>query len=120
MAEMIDRKATIDYLVANMCWYDEDGYEVDDSDEKRKYITELISGVTTVDAKPVVHAHWVGSCEEHILPDTNGEVGPESCICSHCGAYLGGSGEYIVDGKFCPSCGARMDEPKDGDESGKD
>lgn len=74
---------------------------------------DRIMCVPIVDASPVVHGHWVGLCGEHILPDANGKVGTEGCICSCCGEYLVGSDEYIVNGKFCPSCGAKMDE-KDG------
>ena len=42
--ELISRQAAIKYLMTNMNWYDEDGYESDD-DYKREYITELINGV---------------------------------------------------------------------------
>lgn len=71
---------------------------------------EIDDAPTTFDAMLVVHGHWVGSCGEYILPDTNGKAGPGGCNCSCCRAYLGGSGEYAVNGKFCPSCGALMDE----------
>lgn len=54
MNDLIDRKATIDYLVTNMGWYDEDGYTVDDYYERRNIIAELINGVPTVDAVSVV------------------------------------------------------------------
>ena len=42
--DLISRQAAIKYLMTNMNWYDEDGYESDD-DYKREYITELINGV---------------------------------------------------------------------------
>ena len=44
MSDLISRQAAIEYLMTNMNWYDEDGYESDD-DYKREYITELINGV---------------------------------------------------------------------------
>ncbi len=72
---------------------------------------------SAIDAVPVVHGHWVGLCGEHISLDTNGKV-LSACNCSRCGEYLGGSGEYTVNGRFCPSCGAHMDE-KGGDSDGK-
>lgn len=50
---MISRLAAIDYLMTNMNWHDEDGYEVDDADEKRKVITDLVNGIPAVDAIPV-------------------------------------------------------------------
>ena len=42
--DTISRQAAIKYLMTNMNWYDEDGYESDD-DYKRECITELINGV---------------------------------------------------------------------------
>ena len=42
--DLISRQAAIEYLVDNMNWYDEDGYESDE-DYKRECITELINGV---------------------------------------------------------------------------
>lgn len=45
MTDTISRKATIEYLMTNMGWCDEDGYQVDDADEKRKHIEDLINGV---------------------------------------------------------------------------
>lgn len=54
MADLIDRKATIDYFVTYLGWYDECDNPVYDPDEKRKYITEFINGITPVDAVPIV------------------------------------------------------------------
>ena len=51
--DLIDRAALIDYLMLNMGWHDEDGREVDDSDEKREIIKDLVDGVPTVDAVPM-------------------------------------------------------------------
>lgn len=42
--DVISRQAAIEYLMTNMNWHDEDGYEVDDV-EKRSAITDLINGV---------------------------------------------------------------------------
>lgn len=51
--DLISRAAAIDYLMTNMGWHDEDGYEVDDADEKRAIITDLVNGIPAVDAIPV-------------------------------------------------------------------
>lgn len=53
----------------------------------------------TVEAKPVVHAHW-------------NEVSGGRIICDHCGNFP----LYDYFGRLklsdvCPSCGAQMDEP---------
>ena len=53
MDDLISRAAAIDYLMTNMGWRDEDGYEVDDADEKRAIITDLVNGIPAVDAVPV-------------------------------------------------------------------
>lgn len=53
MDGLISRKAAIEYLMTNMGWHDDDGYEVEDADEKRKVITDLVNGIPTVDAAPV-------------------------------------------------------------------
>ena len=50
MDDLISRQAAIEYLMTNMNWYDEDGYELDD-DYKREYITELINGVPSAQAE---------------------------------------------------------------------
>lgn len=46
---VINREDTIDYLMINMNWHDEDGYPVEDADEKRAIITDLINGVPDAD-----------------------------------------------------------------------
>lgn len=48
MNDLISRQAAIKYLMTNMNWYDEDGYESDD-DYKRECITELINGVPSAE-----------------------------------------------------------------------
>lgn len=58
MDDMIARAAAIEYLMTNMGWRDEDGYEVDDADEKRAIITDLVNGIPAVDAVPVVQ-QWI-------------------------------------------------------------
>lgn len=56
MDYLISRATAIDYLMTNMGWRDEDGYEVDDADEKRAIITDLVNGIPAVDAIPV---EWI-------------------------------------------------------------
>ena len=52
MNDLISRQAAIEYLMTNMNWYDEDGYESDD-DYKRECITDLINGVPSVQPEPL-------------------------------------------------------------------
>ena len=48
--------------MTNMGWRDEDGYEVDDADEKRAIITDLVNGIPAVDAAPVVRCAYCKHC----------------------------------------------------------
>jgi ssDNA-binding Zn-finger/Zn-ribbon topoisomerase 1 len=93
--DLISRAAAIDYLMTNMGWRDEDGYEVDDADEKRAIITDLVNGIHAVDAAPVVHARWQG-----VSPFVDTEE------CSNC-RYNIQSEE--LETPYCPWCGAKMD-----------
>ena len=98
MTDLIDRQAAIKYLMANMNWYYEDGYEPDE-DYKRECITELINGVPS--AQPVRHGKWIWK----------GEDGDSRWMCSECKCK-----EYVptCNGvpniwNYCPNCGCRMD-----------
>lgn len=55
-ADLISRAAATEYLMTNMGWHDEDGYEVDDADEKRAIITDLVNGIPAVDA---IQVEWM-------------------------------------------------------------
>ena len=93
MDDLISRAAAIEYLMTNMGWRDEDGYEVDDADEKLAIITDLVNGIPVVDAAPVVHGRWLD------IPNTE----YDQKMCSACGEY------FCCQNNYCPSCGAKMD-----------
>ena len=95
-----DADALLEYLMINMGWQDEDGREVDDWDEKRGIIKNLIDGVPTVDAVLVKHGRWIdGYCSV-----CGKSIDYE---CSVCGQYV------IPDAQnYCPNCGAKMDLPE--------
>ena len=101
MDDLISRAAAIDYLMTNMGWRDEDGYEVDDADEKRAIITDLVNGIPAVDAAPVRHGRWIYE---------NDGTGDYS-HCSECGCRVHGGriSDLSARYKFCPNCGAKMD-----------
>lgn len=94
MADLISRAAAIEYLMTNMGWHDEDGYEVDDADEKRAIITDLVNGIPAVDAVPVAQGEWI---EE---PDRVNHY-----HCSKCGVVWGITAKAM---KYCPNCAAKM------------
>ena len=92
--DMISRTAAIEYLITNMGWQDENGYTVDDADEKRAIITDLVNGIPAVNAVPVVQGEWV---EE---PDRVNHY-----HCSNCGVVWGVMSKAM---KYCPNCAAKM------------
>lgn len=124
MDDLISRTAAIEYLMTNMGWRDDDGYEVDDADEKRAIITDLVNGIPAVDAVPVVHAKWIykerhrKSYRQYTGYDATGEThtimvldeneGKEP-YCSECGAQAAES--FLM---YCPRCGAKMDGDANG------
>jgi hypothetical protein len=70
-------------------------------------LTIMISNAPTVDAKPVVHAHWVQRFEDGAWVcsrcrsiNINIESDMKAAIYPRC--YIGAN--------FCPECGAVMDE----------
>ena len=94
MSDYISREAAIEYLMTNMGWQDEDGYPVDDADEKRKIITDLISGIPAADVREVVRGKW--------NPAKDGYYGHVMCsVCHKIESH---------DTNFCPNCGADMRE----------
>ena len=61
----------------------------------------IISQFPTIEAKPVVHAHWL----EQIID------GGQELMCSNCGEYALMNDEFYSEfSKYCPYCGAQMDE----------
>lgn len=111
MSDLISRAAAIEYLMLNMGWHDDDGYEVSDADEKRKIITDLVNGIPTVDATPVVHGRWV-KMTGMMPPEYHGHY-----ECSECQWHVKGlrnSWTREEEMNYCPNCGAKMDGESDG------
>ena len=67
------------------------------SDSVKRYVRCSIQSQPTIDAEPVRHGKW--------MPREEGKVYPfwERYTCSECG-------EHSDDKRYCPNCGARMDE----------
>lgn len=62
----------------------------------RKLYELLSNASVAIDAEPVRHGHWI--VHENKWASTN--------ECSECHA------ECMIDGNYCPNCGAKMDEGK--------
>ena len=95
MADLIDRKAASESLkelfkslLSAKC----------DPVDTSAMVQQVIGDVPGEDAEPVVHAHW--NAEKHFFMHDNYR-------CSNCN-QLGG---YFADVyRYCPICGAKMDE----------
>lgn len=63
--------------------------------DDRSICYNIIQKQPTVDAVPVKHGKWMSYC-------------PETSVCSACSFILS---DWIVNKfRYCPNCGARMDE----------
>ena len=64
----------------------------------RRAIKEMIDDAPTVDAEPVRHGHWINDFSSPLK-------------CSSCG-IVSKANEFTLrtDFKYCPYCGAKMDE----------
>ena len=101
MDDLISRQAAIKYLMTNMNWYDEDGYESDD-DYKRECITELINGVPSAQPEPK-RGRWIYHIDDLFPAESTME-------CNQCHAEQ----PLTCDDEFCSHCGADMRGENDG------
>lgn len=62
-------------------------------------VAEIVGDIPTVEAEPVVHAHWV------IERWSSGYI--KRCSCSNCGNH---PRDAYDPPKYCDNCGAHMDE----------
>ena len=100
--DAISRQAAIE--VAKQYWYKPD-------------IAGTLEELPSVHPKPKT-GHWIGTrrvgCgfgeyKEYIVPIKDGIV-TDSCHCSECGEWLTRSDEYECSARYCPNCGAKMEE----------
>ena len=71
----------------------------------KKLVRSIIYRAPIADVAPVVHGRWIGKpiC------------GNDNCRCSECGSWhhIHANLRGEVMQKYCPNCGAKMDEPID-------
>ena len=65
-------------------------------------VANFIRNAPTADVAPVVHAHWV-----------------VDRYCSHCDCDIHDYDIYSKIPKYCPECGAKMDEKEKQNEAGR-
>ena len=69
-----------------------------------KYLSERLKKAPTIEAKPIVHAHWV---TEQEAEEINRYDLTYCCsACGHCDWDCTESEGF----EYCPNCGAKMDE----------
>ena len=73
--------------------------------QERTALKHLIADFTVADVAPVRHGYWVGTGDGY----ADGELVYDMWACSECGFDADGADEK-PDWKYCPNCGARMDE----------
>ena len=94
MNDLISRAAAVDYLMTNMAWRDEDGYEVDDADEKLAIITDLVNGISAAKAQEPFEPY--GQYSVH--------TGTKWIVCGACEKPLCMMKDSYRP-KYCPECG---------------
>ena len=73
-----------------------------------EYLSYRLKKAPTIEAKPVVHGRWIGKTI----------CGNDNCRCSECGSWhhIHANLRGEVMQKYCPNCGAKMDETVEDDE----
>ena len=67
-------------------------------------LEKFIDNAPTIEAKPIIHAHWNYDGED----DWTGLC---SWFCSNCSSFIETEEDTLSCGyNFCPNCGAQMDE----------
>jgi hypothetical protein len=104
MAECIEREALLEALEnADPDVYEDYGDGTVDWGFGRKNIQDMINGIPAADVAPVVHGRWLHSryedCSEQF----------KRVKCSQCNQEAYAMAFYVVDGNYCPKCGAKMD-----------
>ena len=85
-------------------------YEVDMADDWKTAheIANIVKYAPTIDAEPVRRGKWIATEEYHGFDD---EVRNKALSCSVCRiAFRISDYTLIEDFRYCPNCGARMDE----------
>lgn len=70
MDDLISRQAAIEYFMTNTNWYDEDGYEIHDAEDKRALLKSYFDGIPSVqsditDAQAIDHLQSTGWMQNH-------------------------------------------------------
>lgn len=108
MDDLIKRSDAIEYFMTNTNWHDEDGYMIEDAEEKRRLLTDYFDGIPSAQTE----GEWI-YCEN--------EFGIDGYMCSECRLHIPWDYEhkfigFIEDYRYCPACGTRMRVAKETDD----
>ena len=106
MDDYISRGAAVEYLTLNMGWNDENGYPIDDWDERKAIIADRLGGIPAADVKPVVRGRWKWVVGKAYAEDGSYELETPFPYCTNCGKRP----LHDETSTFCPYCGADMRE----------
>jgi len=84
--------------------FDDERVDRNYGDVSPESVIRVIESIPAVDAAPVVHGRpvWINPLD----PRAKICMWKCSSLCSVCGDYV------VVDWKYCPNCGAKMDKEK--------
>lgn len=101
MTRLIDADDMIKSLM-DMTFYDEEGYTIDDYEERLAIVKSFVDPVQTVDAEPIRHGRFIGT-EYDGYADGNPVY--YEWKCSECGCVFEDEEPTY---NYCPNCGADM------------
>lgn len=108
MGEYVRKQDVIEYFMTNIVWHDEDGYPIEDADEKRSILTELVDGLTPVDVRPITHGKWIPVTlireRPQLWADATEPDEIDALKCSECGEIF----DFTEARNWCPECGSCM------------
>lgn len=103
MTEYVERKKleeTFDNADPDVCESNFDGYS--EWGFGRENVRNVIRSVPAADVTPVVHGRWIHSryedCSEQF----------DIVKCSQCSHEAYAMAFYVLNGNYCPNCGAKM------------
>lgn len=62
MDDLIKKQDAIEYFMTNTNWHDEEGYTIDDAEDKRALLTEYFNGVPSADEYEIVKEYCHSRC----------------------------------------------------------
>ena len=104
MAEYIEREALVRQIICNMAEFVGAPDEVQRHDEYCNYAINIIEDAPAADIADVVHGEWLRSDD-----DWNSLTTIQCSLCSEEWCFETDDDVSLLNYKYCPNCGAKMD-----------